>query len=325
MTISCFYWLFRHVFGLAVLRCRSDGANEVEILVLRHELAVLRRQVARPSCRPADRMVITALARMLPRDRRGSLFVRPETIRRWHRALVARRWTYPHRPSGRPATGADLRALIVRLARENPGWGYRRVQGELAGLGIRIAASTVWSILQRSGIEPAPRRSSQTWRKFLRAQASGIVACDFFTIDTVLFRRLYALVFIELSTRQVYLAGITANPTGEWATQQARNIIETFVDRTEPIRFLIAKRSGSDLQGWRLLVKPASGPDADSALNVGSRLSPERPQPVCRCPGYELSSHSLRQEGCAVAFRAASGDGEGRRSRSEGLGKPRSA
>jgi putative transposase len=242
VTISCFYWLFRHVFGLAVLRCRSDGANEVEILVLRHELAVLRRQVARPACRPADRMVVAALARMLPRDRRGSLFVRPETIRRWHRALVARRWTYPHRSPGRPATDADLRALIVRLARENPGWGYRRIQGELARLGIRIAASTVWSILQQSGIEPAPRRSAQTWRAFLRAQASGIVACDFFTIDTVLLRRLYALVFIEHSTRQVYLAGITANPTGEWATQQARNIIETFVDRPEPIRFLIHDR-----------------------------------------------------------------------------------
>jgi putative transposase len=142
---------------------------------------------------------------MLPRDRRGRLFVRPETIRRWHRSLLARRWTYPHRPPGRPATDAGVRALILRLACENPGWGYRRVQGELAGLGIRIAASTVWSILQRSGIEPAPRRSSETWREFLRAQASGIVACDFFTIDAVLFRRLYALVFIELSTRQVYL------------------------------------------------------------------------------------------------------------------------
>ena len=242
MAISCFYWLFRHLLGLAVLRCRSDAANEVEILVLRHELALLRRQVGRPSCRPADRVFLAALARMLPRNRWGSVFVHPETIRRWHRSLLARRWTYPPRRPGRPSTGAGVRALIVRLARENPGWGYRRIQAELAGLGIRIAASTVWSILQQSGIEPAPRRSSETWREFLRTQASGIVACDLFTVDTVLFRRLYALVFIELATRQVYLAGITANPTGEWATQQARNIIETFVDRAEPIRFLIHDR-----------------------------------------------------------------------------------
>jgi hypothetical protein len=140
--------------------------------------------------------------------------------------------------AGRPATDAVVRALIVRLARENPGWGYRRIQGELTGLGVRIAASTVWSILQQAGIDPAPRRSSETW---LRAQASGIVACDF-TVDTVLFRRLYALVFIELATRQVHLAGTIANPTGEWATQQACNIIETFVDRAAPLRFLIHDR-----------------------------------------------------------------------------------
>jgi putative transposase len=233
-----------------LLRCRSDAVNEVELLVLRHELAVLRRQVGRPSCRPADRVFLAALARALPRDRWSSVFVRLETIRRWHRSLLARRWTYPHRPPGRPATDADLRALIVRLARENPGWGYRRIQGELARLGIRIAASTVWSILQRSGIEPAPRRSSETWREFLRAQTSGIVACDVFTIDTVLFRWLYALVFIELSTRQVYLAGITPSPTGEWATQQARNIIETFVDRTEPIWFLIHDRDSKFTAGF---------------------------------------------------------------------------
>jgi putative transposase len=173
VCISCFYWLFRHLLDLAVLRCRSDAVNEVEILVLRHELAVLRRQVARPNCRPADRVFLTALGRMLPRDRWGSMFVRPETIRRWHRSLLARRWTYPHRRPGRPATDAGIRVLILRLAHENPGWGYRRIQGELTGLGVRIAASTVWSILQQAGIDPAPRRSSETWRQFLRVQASG--------------------------------------------------------------------------------------------------------------------------------------------------------
>ncbi len=141
MVISCFYWLFRHLLELLVLRCRSEAANEVEILVLRHELAVLRRQVARPSCSPTDRVGLAALARLLPRDRWGSLFVRPETIRRWHRSLLAGRWTYPHRRPGRPATAAAVRALIVRLARENPAWGYRRIQGELAGLGVKIAAS----------------------------------------------------------------------------------------------------------------------------------------------------------------------------------------
>jgi putative transposase len=242
VVISCFYWLFRHLLGLVVLRCRSEAANEVEILVLRHELAVLRRRVDRLSCRPVDRVFLAALVRMLPRDRWGSVFVRPETIRRWHRALLARRWTYPSRRPGRPATDADVHALILRLARENPTWGYRRIQAELAGLGVRIAASTVWTILQEAGIDPAPRRTSETWRAFLRAQASGIIACDFLTVETVLLRRLYVLVFIEVATRKVYLAGVTANPTGEWAIQQARNIIDTFVERSQPIRFLIHDR-----------------------------------------------------------------------------------
>ena len=242
MVIFSLYWLFRHVFGLIVLRCRSEAANEVEILVLRHELAVLRRQVGRPNCGPADRALLAALTRLLPRDRWASVFVRPETIRRWHRALVARRWTYLHRRPGRPATDPEIRASILRMARENPAWGYRRIQGELAGLGVRIAASTIWTILQNAGIDPAPRRSSESWRAFLRSQASGMIACDFFSVETVLLRRLYTLVFIELATRKVYLAGVTANPTGEWAAQQARNIIETFIDRSEPIRFLIHDR-----------------------------------------------------------------------------------
>jgi putative transposase len=273
--ISCVYWLFRHLLGLVVLRCRSDAANEVEILVLRHELAVLRRQVSRPSCHPADRVFLAALVRVLPRERWGGVFVRPETIRRWHRSLLARRWTYPHRRPGRPATNPGVHALIVRLARENPDWGYRRIQGELARLGVGIAASTVWSILQQAGIDPAPRRSSETWREFLRSQASGIVACDFFTVDTVLFRRLYALVFIELATRQAYLAGITANPTGEWTTQQARNMIETFVERTEPVRFLIHDRDSKFTaafdevfrsEGIRTIRTPVRAPRANAFI-----------------------------------------------------------
>ena len=229
---------------------------------MRHELAVLRRQLARPSCRPVDRVFLVALAGMLPRERWGSLFVWPETIRRWHRSLLARCWTYPHRQPGRPATDARVRAVILRPARENPGWGYRRIQGELAGLGVGIAASTVWSILQQAGIEPAPRRSSETWREFLPAQAGGIVACDFFTVETVLFPRLYVLVFIELATRQLYLAGITANPTGEWATQQARNVIETLVEPTKPIRSLIYDRDSKFTAATRCSTPSASGRSA---------------------------------------------------------------
>jgi transposase len=266
---------------LVVLRCRSEAANEVEILVLRHELAVLRRQVGRPNCRPADRVFLAALARLLPRDRWGSVFVRPETIRRWHRALVGRRWAYPYRRPGRPATDPEIRALILRMARENPAWGYRRIQGELAGLGVRLAASTVWAILQKAGIEPAPRRSSETWRGFLRAQASGIIACDFFSVETVLLRRLYVLVFIELATRKVYLAGVTASPTGEWATQQARNIIETFLDRSEPIRFLIHDRDSTFTAAFdevfrseaiRIIRTPVRAPHANAYMErwIGS-------------------------------------------------------
>jgi putative transposase len=181
VVISCLYWLFRHLLGLIVLRCRSEAANEVEILVLCHELAVLRRQVGRANCRPADRVFLAALARLLPRDRWGSVFVRPETIRRWHRRLVKRRWTDTQRRPGRPATDREIRALILRMAQENPDWGYRRIHGELARLGVHLAASTVWTILQKAAIDPAPRRSSETWRAFLRAQASCIIACDFFS------------------------------------------------------------------------------------------------------------------------------------------------
>jgi putative transposase len=243
MAASVVYWMLRRVVELLVLRRRSDDEKAAEILVLRHQLTVLRRQVARPRCTLADRVVLSALAQALPRDRWGSLFVRPETIRRWHRALIARRWTYQRATIGRPPTAAPVRDLVLRLARENPTWGYRRIHGELTRLEIPRAASTVWAILNQAGIEPAPRRASESWRSFLRAQASGIIACDFLSVDTVLLRRLYVLIFIELATRRAYIAGVTANPTGAWTTQQARNIIGAFSDeRDTPIKYLIRDR-----------------------------------------------------------------------------------
>jgi putative transposase len=274
MIASVVYWMFRRLVELLVLRRRSEDRNAVEILVLRHELAVLRRQVARPRCTLADRVVLSALAQVLPRDRWGRLFVRPETIRRWHRELVARRWTYRRATTGRPPTCAFVRDLVLRLARENPTWGSRRIHGELARLEISLAASTVWAILKQAGIEPAPRRAKESWGAFLRAQASGIIACDFLTVDTVLLRRLYVLVFIELATRKAYVAGVTAHPAGPWTTQQARNIVGAFTDeRDRPIRFLIRDRDSKFTAAFdevfqsediRILRSPARAPKANA-------------------------------------------------------------
>jgi putative transposase len=166
-------------------------------LVLRHQLAVLRRQVVRPQPSWADRAVISALARLLPRSRRIGLFVTPGTLLRWHADLVKRRWTYKRTQPGRPPTRPTIREFVVRMAAENPGWGYRRITGELAGLGRRIAPSTVWAILKKAGIDPAPRRSGPTWAEFLRAQAEGVLACDFFHVETITLARLYCFAVVE--------------------------------------------------------------------------------------------------------------------------------
>jgi putative transposase len=214
--------------------------------VLRHQLAVLRRQVARARFEPDDRVLLSAFARVLSRDRWSVFLVRPDTILRWHRRLVANHWTYPHR-RGRPSTIVETRRMIIRFAQENPTWGYRRIQGELARLGITIAASTVWAILKKAGIDPAPSRTSESWTAFLRAQAAGIVACDFFTVDTVMLRRYYVLFFIELDTRRVHLAGVTKNPTGAWTTQAARNLM---MRHERPIRFLIRDGAGQFVAGF---------------------------------------------------------------------------
>ncbi len=215
MVLSFVYWSLRRLLELMVLRRRSEREKEIEILLLRHQLRVLERQVARPTLTPADRVLLAAFSRVLPRRAwKTSLLWTPATLLRWHRELVARRWTYPHRRPGRPPTRAEVRALVVRLARENPSWGYRRIQGELVGLGIKLAASTVWTILKEAGVEPAPRRLEASWAEFLRQQAASILECDFLTVDTLFLKRFYVLFFIELATRRVHLAGITTNPDG---------------------------------------------------------------------------------------------------------------
>jgi putative transposase len=214
-------------------------------LVLRRENQVLRRQVkARTRWEPADRLWPAALSWLIHRSRWAEIFpVTPATILRWHRHLVARKWTYTdRRRPGRPETRTPVKAAILRLARENPTWGHRRIQGELARLGYAIAALTVWEILHVAGIEPAPRRAGPTWRQFLTAQAHAIIACDFLTVETVLLRRLYVLIFIEHGTRRLHLAGVSARPTGAWVTQLARNLTMDLGERIETLTFLIHDR-----------------------------------------------------------------------------------
>jgi transposase InsO family protein len=247
VLLKIVYLLVRRVLGLAVLAFRGDLAKDAELLVLRHENAVLRRNVGRVRYEPADRMWFAALARLLPRRRWTDIFpMTPATLLAWHRKLAAKRYdTSRRRQPGRPPTVPSITRLAVRLAQENPLWGYRRIHGELTKLGVTVAPSTVWEILRAAGIDPAPRRSDPTWRQFLHAQAAGIVAVDFLHVDTVLLKRLYVLVFIEHGSRRMHLGGVTAHPTGEWTAQQARNLALSLDERFEDIKFLIRDRGSN--------------------------------------------------------------------------------
>jgi putative transposase len=265
------YWVVRRLFELLILFGRSERAKELEILVLRHELQVLRRQIRRPRLRSADRALLAALGQLMPRNRRRSFLVQPATLLRWHRDLVRRRWTYAVRRPGRPPLALPTQQLILRLAAENPSWGYKRIQGELVALGMAVSASSVWNILHRHDIEPAPRRASVGWREFLRQQAVGILECDFFTVDTLWLRRFYVLFFIELSRRRVYLAGVTANPDGAWVAQQARNLIMTVAEQAQSHRILIRDRDTKFTaafdelfrsEGLRVIKAPIAAPRA---------------------------------------------------------------
>jgi putative transposase len=242
VALRLIYLALARVLSWLALLARSDTAKDIEILVLRHEVAVLRRHNPRPTLTRADQALVTALSRLLPAGLRRLRLVSPRTLLRWHAHLVARHWTYPRRQQGRPPTPQPIRALVLQMAGENPTWGYRRIQGELLGLGHRVAASTVWRILKAAGIDPAPRRSGPTWRQFLTAQARAILAGDFAHVDTVLLRRLYVLIVIEHGRRRVHIAGITAHPTGAWVTQQARNLLMDLGEHATQFRFLIRDR-----------------------------------------------------------------------------------
>ena len=269
---SFVYLAVRRVLSLVLLALRTSGSKESEILVLRHELEILRRNGARPRLQPADRAWLCALSRLLARERWSAFGVRPETLLRWHRRLVARHWTYPQRQLGRPLIADELAALIVAMATDNPAWGYQRIRGELLHLGHR-AASTIARVLKTHGIEPAPRRSSPTWRQFLRKQAASALACDFFTVDMISLRRLYVLFFIHHRSRRVFLAGVTKNPTWAWVTQVARNVTADLCDAGIDVEFLLRDRDvrfppAFDAlfqgEGARVLRSPVRAPNANA-------------------------------------------------------------
>jgi putative transposase len=229
---------------------REEMWKTVEILILRHQLAVLqRRQPRRPKLNWADRALLAALLGVIPKARRRTLrlLVTPETIVRWHRDIVRRRWAARsmHSKTGRPATRRNIKALVLRLARENPEWGYRRIHGELAGLGVKVAASTAWEILKNAGIDPAPRRAGQTWSQFLRSQAEAILACDFFSVDLLDGTQAHVLAVVEHATRRIRILGVTQHPTGAWTAQQARNLLMDLRDQTHRVKFMIRDRSSN--------------------------------------------------------------------------------
>jgi transposase InsO family protein len=237
---SLVFLVVRRVVRLVGLGPKPDE-KDVEIAVLRHQLAVLRRQVARPRYSPADRLVLAMLAKWLPRERWSAFLVTPATLLRWHRELVRRRWIYPSHGLAR-GLDPDVVELVVRLAEDNCRWGYLRIKGECAKLGVVVSATSVRNILRRHGLGPAPRRSGPTWVEFLRAQAANTIACDFFTVETVGLDRLYVLFFIELERRRVWLAGVSAHPASAWVTEQARNVAMALTEHDASFTFLIRDR-----------------------------------------------------------------------------------
>lgn len=268
MLLAVLYFVLR-----LLLRLAPEGEareREAEILVLRQQVKVLSRKAGRPRFRRRDRLLLAAFSRLLPRERWESFMVSPQTLLRWHRELIRRKWTYKRNRGGRPPTDPEIVRLIVEMAKDNPRWGYMRIKGELAKLSIGVAANTIKAILARNGLGPAPRRGP-SWSEFLRAQADGILACDLFTVETAFLRTLYVLFFIEVGTRRIHITSATRNPDGAFCAQQARNL--AMDEQLEHVRFLIRDRDAKYTrafdevfasEGARVIKTPVRAPRANA-------------------------------------------------------------
>ena len=292
------------VLQFLVLRIRSNDFKELEILVLRHELASLRRRTSRPIIRPTDGLFLTAASRLLPRSLWHAFLVTPATLHRWHRRLIAKRWTCAGRRGRRPIR-RDIRLLALCMARENPRWGYQRIVGELKGLGVDVSATTVRNWLRQPGVGLVGRRRGMSWREFMRIHRQSLLAVDFFTVETIWLRRLYVLFFIELGSRQAHFAGATPTPNAAWVTQQARQLTWTLADRPEPFRFLIRDRDQKfrasfdevfRTEGIEIVRTPYRAPQANGVAERFVRTVPTE------CLDWLLLLNQQHLEGAVGAF-----------------------
>ena len=295
MLLRLAYLAATHTFTLLRLLPMSDRDKDIEILALRHQLLILQRQVDKPTFTDIDRAVLAGLLHHIPKEKLRNLLllVRPDTVLRWHRDLLKRRHAATCTPKrrGRPPTVRSIRALVVRLARENASWGYRRIHGELAALGIKVAASTVWEILRERGIPPSPERQSTTWADFLRSQADALLACDLFETRTLTGARLYVFAVIEHATRRIRILGATAHPTAEWVVQLGRNLVMDLENAGSRARFMIRDRDSKFTQAFDAVLADAGLKIVTSGIRM-PRMNSTMERWIQTC-GRELLDRTL--------------------------------